>query len=223
VVNLLLFTTILWKAAEAQYYTSVFSGVAQAVLRRSPAIDPKAISTFNDYLVNGCSGANTEYPKPTSLTNAQWSSLCGRLSGDHCSLNSVKCSSSEVVFYDTRQLPGRKVQVAKGAYASGAVILTTPTGKSLGFALNRKAASAFSSYIMNGCAAPANKLYPKPSSLSNAAWAGLCGNLSGEHCAPNGVKCGKDEVLFYDATALPDRKVTIAAGLYATGEIETRY
>ena len=96
-----------------------------------PAIDPKAISTFNDYLVNGCSSANTEYDKPRDLTDRQWSSLCGRLSGDHCILSTVKCSSSEVLFYDTKQ-PGKKVAVAKGIYSSGAVMLTTPTGKPLG-------------------------------------------------------------------------------------------
>ena len=103
------------------------------------AIDPKAISTFNDYLVNGCSSANNFYSRKqerppwavADLTDKQWASLCSRLSRDHCILATVKCSSAEVLFYDTKQ-PGKKVAVAKGIYSSGAVMLTTPTGKPLG-------------------------------------------------------------------------------------------
>lgn len=210
-----------WRTIRAPVTQNPVTPTEEPRSTNAAAIDPKAISTFNDYLINGCSGSNTEYFKPRDLTDQQWSSLCGRLSGDHCILSTVKCSSAEVLFYDTKQ-PGKKVAVAKGIYSSGAVMLTTPTGKPLGPVINRKAASAFYSYIINGCASPANKQYPKPSSLSSSAWSGLCGNLSGEHCAPNGVKCGKDEVLFYDMSKLPDKKVVVAAGVYASGEIQIR-
>jgi hypothetical protein len=36
------------------------------------------------------------------------------------------------------------------------------------------------------------------------------------------VKCGAAEVLFYDVTKLPNQKVPVAAGVYATGDIEIR-
>ena len=88
-----------------------------------------------------------------------------------------------------------------------ACLLLPPAGP----VINRRAASAFYSYMINGCASPPNKEVTP-----------LCRSFAGDICTQNGVHCGPYEVLFHDMTKLPNKEVVVAAGVYASGDLEIR-